>query len=126
MKQRKPLQLQSTIQWRQEDIRCWDIIVELVALTITKESNPLEIDAGYLRKIPLEESILLSGALIDFLQTFTTKMKYVFHDKVMEDLRKLQKMHFLDIDELVTEMPDLMEGGGGGGGGGQQPQQDYY
>jgi hypothetical protein len=70
-----PLRLESTTQWTtSEPVYLADIIAELVGLTLpSAPGNPFAIDHGYLDGLPLEESVLLSGALVEFLSSVWTR-----------------------------------------------------
>jgi hypothetical protein len=51
------------------DVKIWEILVELVRVnTHPHPSNPFAIDWDYLETVSLQERILLSAALINFLQ----------------------------------------------------------
>lgn len=61
-----PLKLDTTSRWVTEAVYLTDIIEELVDLTVRAE-NPFSVDHDYLDTLSLEESVLLSGALVEFL-----------------------------------------------------------
>jgi hypothetical protein len=51
------------------DVKLWDILAEVVTLSLQPPpSNPFAINHAYFDGLPLEESIVLVGAMIDFLQ----------------------------------------------------------
>jgi hypothetical protein len=103
-----PLKLHSTGHWADDDIRLGFILSELVMLTArpnTPPDNPFEVDHDYFDHLPIEESILLSAAMIQFLQFACTRsIAFPFSKRVSEDLRKLQKRHFQELDELVMDV----------------------
>jgi hypothetical protein len=70
-----PLKLESTTQWTtSEPVYLADVIAELVGLTLSlAPENPFAVDHGYLDGLPLEESVLLSGALVEFLSGIWTR-----------------------------------------------------
>lgn len=52
-------------------IRVWDVVSELVCLcTIPSPSNPFALDMRYLKSLPLTERFLVSGALLNFLESY--------------------------------------------------------
>lgn len=66
-----PLKLESTNTWpTSTPIYLTDIIQELVQLTLSlgEKENPLAIDHSFLDGLALEESCVLTGALVEFLQ----------------------------------------------------------
>lgn len=52
----------------------WEIIAEVLHL-VKQPSNPFQVDMAYLDHLPLEEGILLTGALVNFLQTIWLQMQ---------------------------------------------------
>lgn len=83
-----PLKLESTTKWNDQgatlrllssdvlmqivhvlDIRVWDIIAELVAIcTVPAPKDPFAVDLSYYDTLPVAESVLATGAMINFLQ----------------------------------------------------------
>lgn len=84
------------------DIHLVDIIAEILSQTLDPApENPFALDHTYYDSLPLEESMLLSGAMVDFLQRLCLR-KYGYTERVLEDLRKLQKRHFHEFDEVLA------------------------
>lgn len=52
-------------------IRVWDVISELVCLcTVPSPSNPFALDMRYIKSLPLPDRFLVTGALLNFLETY--------------------------------------------------------
>ncbi|KAJ1984748.1 hypothetical protein H4R33_004271 [Dimargaris cristalligena] len=95
-----PLKLESTSCWKQFDIRPWDIIVEVVCLTLRPQpENPFAIDHEYFDRLPLEEVVVRTGAMVRFLQRMSVR-HYYFSDS--QDLEKLQLRHYESFCELMA------------------------
>ena len=60
-------------------MKLWDIIAELVKLcTYPAPLNPFAVDYSYFDELPLNERVLATGAMVNFLQkviTYQTKDK---------------------------------------------------
>ncbi|KAJ1965331.1 hypothetical protein IWQ62_002689 [Dispira parvispora] len=98
-----PLKLESTSCWKQFDIRPWDIIVEVVCLTLRPQpDNPFAIDHDYFDKLPLEESVVRTGAMVKFLQKMSVRHYYFSETHLVEDLEKLQTKHYECFCELMA------------------------
>ncbi|KXS15799.1 hypothetical protein M427DRAFT_56370 [Gonapodya prolifera JEL478] len=98
-----PLTLASTNNWPKADVKLADIVAELVTLALhPPPSNPFAIDHAFFDSIPLEESIVLSGAMVDFLSKLYTRRSQ-WSEGVFEDLKILQRRHFTDLNEYVTK-----------------------
>ena len=53
------------------EVRIWDVVNELVGLcTNPSPSNPFALDVRYVQNLPLPERFLVSGALLNFLETY--------------------------------------------------------
>ena len=51
------------------DVRLWDIIAEIITLTLSPSPvNPFRINLSYYETLPLEECVIATGAMLDFLQ----------------------------------------------------------
>ncbi|RCH99887.1 hypothetical protein CU097_010763 [Rhizopus azygosporus] len=84
-----PLQLTTTDEWKLKDIKLWQIVAEIISLTIHAD-NPFEIDFGFLEQLPVQESRLLNHSLLKFLETVYVQSDDPFVDKVYQDITKLQ------------------------------------
>ncbi|ELT92814.1 hypothetical protein CAPTEDRAFT_65671, partial [Capitella teleta] len=63
-----PLRLKSTLNWREQDVQPWQIVAELVKLSMfPAPSNPFSVDFSYFENLPLNNRILASAAMIDVL-----------------------------------------------------------
>lgn len=52
-------------------VRVWDVVSELVCLcTIPSPSNPFALDTRYLKNLPLPDRFFVTGALLNFLETY--------------------------------------------------------
>ncbi|KAJ1965940.1 hypothetical protein GGI12_000418 [Dipsacomyces acuminosporus] len=95
-----PLYLEAVRCWQQYDIRPWDVLVEVICTAINPPpDNPFAIDYEYFDKITVEERVVLTGAMLEFLRRVFLR-HYFFSDIVLADIQKLQKMHFSDINVL--------------------------
>ncbi|RKP24275.1 hypothetical protein SYNPS1DRAFT_29958 [Syncephalis pseudoplumigaleata] len=106
-----PIRLESVTNWRHRDIQLVDIVAEITLQTLDPPpENPFAVDHAFFDTLPLEESMLLTGAMVDFLQRLCLR-KFSYTERVLEDLRKLQKRHFHDFDEVLAvqsqPLPDL-------------------
>lgn len=51
------------------DVRLWDIMAEIITLTLSPSPiNPFRINLAYFDTLPLEECVIATGAMMDFLQ----------------------------------------------------------
>jgi hypothetical protein len=51
------------------DVRLWDIMAEIITLTLSPSPiNPFRINHAYFETLPLEECVVATGAMMDFLQ----------------------------------------------------------
>ncbi|KAI9470520.1 MAG: hypothetical protein EXX96DRAFT_622731 [Benjaminiella poitrasii] len=82
-RQDNPLFLSKTIDWKTQNVSLWEIVAELVLIT-TNPKNPFEIDFDYIDSLPVEETVLLTSALLSFLETVWIEASpdYIFIDKV--------------------------------------------
>ncbi|KAJ1914672.1 hypothetical protein IWQ60_008732 [Tieghemiomyces parasiticus] len=103
-----PLKLESTSCWKQFDIRPWDIIVEVVCLTLRPQpENPFAIDHAYFDHLPLEEAVVRTGAMVKFLQRMSVRHYYFSETHLVEDLEKLQLKHYDAFCELMAARRNL-------------------
>ncbi|KAF9200886.1 hypothetical protein BGZ49_008871, partial [Haplosporangium sp. Z 27] len=80
----------------------WDIMAEIITLTLSPSPiNPFRINHAYFEALPLEECIIATGAMVDFLRRVYMK-NTPYTDSVYTDIKHLQKMHFALYDELHT------------------------
>ncbi|KAJ2732272.1 hypothetical protein IW152_003947, partial [Coemansia sp. BCRC 34962] len=64
-----PLKLESIDCWRLYDIRPWDVMVEVICTAVVPPpENPFAVDYTYFDKITIEERVVLTGALLEFLR----------------------------------------------------------
>ncbi|KAJ2487904.1 hypothetical protein EV174_000251 [Coemansia sp. RSA 2320] len=95
-----PLRLESIDCWRQFDIRPWDVLVEVICTALAPPpENPFAIDYEYFGKITIEERVVVTGAMLEFLRRVYLR-HYFFSDIVLADIKQLQKIHFRDINVL--------------------------
>ncbi|RUS34649.1 hypothetical protein BC938DRAFT_479336 [Jimgerdemannia flammicorona] len=128
-----PLKLDTTALWKTQDIRLWDIIAEIITLTLTPSPpNPFEVDTYYFETLPLEECVTTTGAMIDFLQRVWVNAKEDcnYGNRVLEDVKNLQIRHFNAFEELhelaVAHRDNMVKAGSpvveGGMGFGHRPR----
>ncbi|KAG1173990.1 hypothetical protein G6F70_003343 [Rhizopus microsporus] len=84
-----PLQLITTDEWKIKDIKLWQIVAEIISLTIHAD-NPFEINFDFLEQLPVQESRLLNHSLLKFLETVYIQSDDPFVDRVYQDITKLQ------------------------------------
>ncbi|KAG0294450.1 hypothetical protein BGZ98_001773, partial [Dissophora globulifera] len=118
-----PLKLSTISAWRTDDIRLWDIMAEIINLTLAPApANPFRINLAYFETLPLEECVVSTGAMMDFLQRVYMK-DTSYTDAVYADIRQLQKLHFALYDELHSFLTERQTGqavaAAGGAGNGQ-------
>ncbi|KAJ2753758.1 hypothetical protein GGI19_002901 [Coemansia pectinata] len=95
-----PLRLESIDCWRLYDIRPWDVMVEVICTAMAPPpENPFAVDYAYFDLITIEERVVVTGAVLEFLRRVYLR-HYFFSDVVMSDIKKLQKLHFRDINTL--------------------------
>ncbi|KAF9133016.1 hypothetical protein BGW39_010806 [Mortierella sp. 14UC] len=115
-----PLKLSTISSWRTDDVRLWDIMAEIITLTLSPSPvNPFRINLAYYETLPLEECVIATGAMLDFLQRVYMK-DTPYTEAVYADIRHLQKMHFVLYDELhsfLTERQSANAGAVAGGNG---------
>ncbi|XP_062521420.1 uncharacterized protein LOC134196335 isoform X2 [Corticium candelabrum] len=99
-----PLKLESTTKWNDQDIRVWDIIAELVAIcTVPAPKDPFAVDLSYYDTLPVAESVLATGAMINFLQKVLDTGGHMCNSKILDDLNAVTQRHFEDMSKLLVE-----------------------
>ncbi|KAG1313052.1 hypothetical protein G6F64_002546 [Rhizopus arrhizus] len=63
-----PLQLIKTDEWKTKEVGLWEMVAEIMACTMQVE-NPFEIDFEFIHHLPPPEALLLTSALVQFLET---------------------------------------------------------
>ncbi|KAL1916299.1 uncharacterized protein VTP21DRAFT_5916 [Calcarisporiella thermophila] len=97
-----PLELDTVINWKTKDIKLWDIVAELLKLTLSPPPiNPFTVDHTFFDNLPLEEAVVATGSMINFLSTLYLQ-QYSFSDKIFDDLRLLHARHYTLLDELQS------------------------
>ncbi|KAI7823944.1 hypothetical protein BX661DRAFT_172567 [Kickxella alabastrina] len=95
-----PLRLESIDCWRQFDIRPWDVLVEVICTALKPPpENPFAIEYAYFDQITVEERVVSTGAMLEFLRRVYLR-HYFFSDIVLADIKRLQHLHFRDINTL--------------------------
>lgn len=68
-------------------VRVWDVVSELVCLcTIPSPSNPFALDTRYIKNLPLPDRFFITGALLNFLETYVV---YGNRDEIHYDKGRL-------------------------------------
>ncbi|SAL99873.1 hypothetical protein [Absidia glauca] len=91
-----PLRLESTLSWTTKNVALWEMVWELISrVSWPSPQNPFAIDFDYLDRVPLPQSLFLTGALMEFLQTLWVQAEpqVSFIDQVFEDIQVLQQRH---------------------------------
>ncbi|KAF9286914.1 hypothetical protein BGZ74_001201 [Mortierella antarctica] len=109
-----PLKLSTISSWRTDDVRLWDIMAEIITLTLSPSPiNPFRINLAYFDTLPLEECVIATGAMMDFLQRVYMK-DTPYTESVYSDIKQLQKLHFLLYDELHSFLTERSSEKGNG------------
>ncbi|GAA5805549.1 hypothetical protein EDC94DRAFT_665241 [Helicostylum pulchrum] len=89
-----PLQLAKTTEWKNKNVALWEIVSEILSMTANR-SNPFELDFLFIDNLPLEEAVLLTGSLLEFLETVWVQAdpSITFSDKMYQDIQILQSRH---------------------------------
>lgn len=76
-----PVKLETVADWATKDIRLWQMIDEIMSLAVAKKpDNPFEVDHDYFNSLSVEGSLILSGAMLDFLRKiYLRKPAYSAH-----------------------------------------------
>lgn len=99
-----PVQLEATRSWRQRAVHPWELVAELVAATRpSARSNPFELELDALERLPLMESLLLSGGIAAFLrEVHLTSDGYA--PQVEPDLMHLLRHHYSRLPRLANTL----------------------
>ncbi|XP_061815147.1 uncharacterized protein [Nerophis lumbriciformis] len=98
-----PVKLKSITDWQAGGVRVWDVVSELVCLcTVPFPSNPFALDMRYIQSLPAPERFLVTGALLNFLETYVVygNRDELHYDKVVEELKSLRCVHFHTLLEV--------------------------
>ncbi|XP_055794629.1 uncharacterized protein si:dkey-19b23.7 isoform X1 [Salvelinus fontinalis] len=98
-----PMKLKAITDWGSQGIRVWDVVSELVCLcTVPSPSNPFALDMRYLKSLPLPERFLVSGALLNFLETYAVygNRDELHYNKVVEEVKSLRRLHVQTLSEV--------------------------
>ncbi|OAD01006.1 hypothetical protein MUCCIDRAFT_112432 [Mucor lusitanicus CBS 277.49] len=89
-----PLQLQKTNEWKISNVSLWEMVAEIVTMT-SNPKNPFQLDFDYIDKLPIEESVLLTGSLLAFLESvwIQANPSIAFLDDVHAEIQVLQSKH---------------------------------
>ncbi|KAL9549919.1 hypothetical protein MBANPS3_004977 [Mucor bainieri] len=89
-----PLQLQKTNEWKISNVSLWEMVAEILLMT-SNPKNPFQLDFDYIDKLPIEESILLTGSLLAFLENVWIQASpmIAFLDDVQAEIQVLQSKH---------------------------------
>ncbi|KAK4517618.1 atp2, beta subunit of the F1 sector of mitochondrial F1F0 ATP synthase [Mucor velutinosus] len=95
-----PLQLQKTNEWKTSNVSLWEMVAEILLMT-TNPRNPFQLDHDYINKLPVEESILLTGSLLAFLENVWIQAdpSIAFLDDLHTEIQVLQSKH---IENMYT------------------------
>ncbi|CAL8327676.1 unnamed protein product [Lota lota] len=91
-----PMKLKSVTDWQTQEVRIWDVVNELVCLcTNPSPSNPFALDVRYVQNLPLPERFLVTGALLNFLETYVVhgNKDELHYDRVVEEVKALRRLH---------------------------------
>ncbi|XP_059891569.1 uncharacterized protein si:dkey-19b23.7 [Gadus macrocephalus] len=97
-----PMKLRSITDWQTQEVRIWDVVNELVGLcTNPSPSNPFALDVRYVQNLPLPERFLVSGALLNFLETYVVhgNKDELHYDRVVEEVKPLRRLHVQSLLE---------------------------
>ncbi|XP_028330050.1 uncharacterized protein LOC114480269 [Gouania willdenowi] len=101
-----PMKLKSISDWQTRAVRVWDVVSELVCLcTVPSPSNPFALDMRYIQSLPLSERFLVTGALLNFLETYVVygNRDEMHYDKVLEEVKPLRRLHVQSLLELQRQ-----------------------
>ncbi|TPX34570.1 hypothetical protein SmJEL517_g02810 [Synchytrium microbalum] len=95
-----PLKLNSTTAWATEDVKLYDLVTEVLSLIlIPSPENPFAVDNAYWDTLPVEEAVMATGAMMDFLQRVYYRNP-PYSTKVMDDLMILYRKHFEYVEAI--------------------------
>ncbi|KAM9426843.1 uncharacterized protein KZ484_022915 [Pholidichthys leucotaenia] len=98
-----PMKLKSITDWQTHGVRVWDVVSELVCLcTVPSPCNPFALDMRYIKSLPLPDRFLVTGALLNFLETYVVygNRDETHYDKVVEEVKPLRRLHVQSLLEL--------------------------
>ncbi|KAJ3106811.1 hypothetical protein HDU97_005518 [Phlyctochytrium planicorne] len=98
-----PLKLDATNQWAEgRDIKLFQIVAEVLVLVLLPQpSNPFMVNHKFFDSLPVEESLISTGAMIEFLQNVLTH-DVPYASEVFEDLRQLQSRYWKDMHDVAS------------------------
>ncbi|EPZ31864.1 hypothetical protein O9G_004255 [Rozella allomycis CSF55] len=97
-----PLRLKTTSSWKTSDVHVYDIVEELLSVANnTPVSNPFAIDHTYFDTLSIEESIVCSSALLNFLNKLFQQER-PYKNEIWKDMQALMKRHLNEYQELVS------------------------
>ncbi|ORX63814.1 hypothetical protein DL89DRAFT_298043 [Linderina pennispora] len=86
-----PLKMETVETWRVFDIRPWDILVELIVTAVNPPpENPFLVDHDYFDALPIEERVVVTGAMLEFQRRIYLRHYYSAN----------MHRHFRDINTL--------------------------
>ncbi|KAJ3039937.1 hypothetical protein HDV00_011603 [Rhizophlyctis rosea] len=95
-----PINLKSTANWSQQGVKLFEIIDDITALVMQPPPfNPFAVDHKYFETLPVEESIIRIGAMMEFLQQVYAA-DHAYSDDVLQDMKQLQAKLFRDFSRL--------------------------
>ncbi|XP_017291613.1 uncharacterized protein si:dkey-19b23.7 isoform X2 [Kryptolebias marmoratus] len=98
-----PMKLKSVADWQTRSVHVWDVVSELVSLcTVPSPSNPFALDMRYVQGLPLPDRFLVTGALLNFLETYVVygNRDELHYNKVVEEVKPLRRLHVQSMLEL--------------------------
>ncbi|KAL7320974.1 hypothetical protein PS15m_000801 [Mucor circinelloides] len=89
-----PLQLQKTDEWKINNVSLWEMVAEILLMT-SNPKNPFQLNFDYIDKLPVEESVLLTGSLLAFLENvwIQANPSITFVDDLHAEIQVLQSKH---------------------------------
>eukprot|EP00158_Paraphelidium_tribonemae_P003649 Partr_v1_DN26279_c2_g1_i2_m48475 putative NA len=78
-----PMKLQSVKDWKEKDIRVWDIVDEVLQVSAgTPLANPFAINHDYYNLNSLPVSVIQTGAMISFLKRLLSNGNCKYKDQI--------------------------------------------
>eukprot|EP00730_Choanoeca_flexa_P000524 TRINITY_DN10232_c0_g1_i2.p1 TRINITY_DN10232_c0_g1~~TRINITY_DN10232_c0_g1_i2.p1 ORF type:complete len:258 (+),score=20.19 TRINITY_DN10232_c0_g1_i2:513-1286(+) len=98
----KPLRLQTTANWLEQDLHLWDILEELIAICIhPRPMNPFALDEAYLETLAGPSGIIRSGALLNFLHAIRLhNPSSAYSDSINEDHERVLQHHLKLLEKM--------------------------
>eukprot|EP01116_Phalansterium_solitarium_P002368 TRINITY_DN12339_c0_g1_i1.p1 TRINITY_DN12339_c0_g1~~TRINITY_DN12339_c0_g1_i1.p1 ORF type:complete len:261 (-),score=76.05 TRINITY_DN12339_c0_g1_i1:391-1173(-) len=97
-----PLDLRTTNDWKNGQVRAWDIIEEIVTATVLPPpKNPFKIDFAKLEQMDELERSLTAASLVNFLKRIHIRQS-AYEEEVFNDIQTLLDMHFACMPELLV------------------------